>query len=344
MSSNKRKTLRILLIALLCGTVLMGSFALYLFKTEALSIDGPVSMRLEASDNLETLTERLQKEHGLKHPAIFKLLAQRMNLESNMKKGRYHLEPEMTLRDLVKIFREGKLKTVDLVIRPQSDLDYFIQKCADKLEPDDSTFRNILNNNPYLETLGFDTSTVYALILPDKYNVYWHTDAIELMERLKKEYDKFWNGQRLQLLQRTGLSQIEVSVLASIVAKETSKTDEMPMIAGMYLNRLRTEMPLQADPTVKFALKQPGLRRILEGHLKVVSPYNTYLNKGLPPGPICIPGKEVIDAVLHFSEHNYLFMCAKDDFSGYHAFASNYDDHLKNARRYRQALDARNIH
>jgi UPF0755 protein len=260
-----------------------------------------------------------------------------------MKNGRYHIPAKATLIDVIKIFREGKLKTVNLVIKPLSQIESLALKCSKSLEPDSTEYIQAFRNDSLLRTFGFDTNTVQALILPDLYNVYWHTNGEELLSRLKKEYDVFWNGERTQKLQRTGLTKIEVSILASIVSKETNKIEEMPSIAGMYLNRIKTDMLLQADPTVKYALKQPGLRRILRGHLTVESPYNTYLYKGLPPGPICIPGKESIDAVLNFVEHNYLFMCAKEDFSGFHNFAETYDKHLANARLYQKALNERNI-
>lgn len=341
---NSKSRVKIILCVGILFLALTAVFGIYLFKTPALNIQEEKSIIITDHDNLETLTARLISEHGLKYPWVFKTIARRMNTEKFMKKGRYHLRPNMNFVELARLIREGKMKTVDLVIRPQMDLNGFAKRCGYKLEADVEDYLNIVKNEAYLKTLGFDTATVYALILPDKYNVYWHTEADELMQRMKKEYDLFWNGERMQKLQRTGLTQIEVSILASIVSKETNMLKEMPDVAGMYINRLRIDMPLQADPTIKFALNQPDLRRILKGHLNVVSPYNTYTNKGLPPGPICIPGKQAIDAVLSYTEHNYLFMCAKEDFSGYHNFAENYDQHLKNASKYQKALDARGIH
>ena len=159
----------------------------------------------------------------------------------------------------------------------------------------------------------------------------------------KKEHNIFWNEERTQKLNALGLSQTEVSTLASIVEEETSKKDEKPVVAGLYLNRLRRGIPLQADPTVKFALQNFGLRRIYKKHLEYDSPYNTYLYAGLPPGPIRIPSKESIDAVLNYTKHNYIYMCAKEDFSGYHNFASSLDEHNKNAAKYRNALNKKNI-
>lgn len=334
------KTLVFILIFLIIGVFAAG---MYIFRSAALNISRDQYIILNSESNPISLSQQLEREAGLKYPKFFLYLADQMNMAPFMKKGRYKVTPKMTLIELVRLFREGKMKTADLVIAPGISLDIFASRCGSKLEADTISFYEILEDETFLSTLGFTSQTVYAMILPDKYNVYWHETPDELMIRFKKEYDKFWNIERKGKLERCGLSQIEVSILASIVSKETNKTDEMPKIAGMYINRLKIGMPLQADPSVKFALKQPGLKRILNEHLQVESPYNTYKNKGLPPGPICIPGKASIDAVLNFEEHKFIYMCAKEDFSGYHNFADNYSTHLKFASVYRKALDARGI-
>jgi UPF0755 protein len=173
--------------------------------------------------------------------------------------------------------------------------------------------------------------------------MWWTESPAEFIARMKREYDRFWNETRIAKLARTRLSRMEVITLASILCEETQKTDEMPTMAGVYINRLRTEMPLQADPTVKYAMGDFALRRILRKHLATPSPYNTYLNKGLPPTPITMPTIAAIDAVLDYKVHKYLYFCAKEDFSGYHNFAETYKAHLENARRYSAALDKRGI-
>lgn len=337
---KKLKPLLLVISIIVIGASITG---LYLYKSSSINIESDQYFIVTEIDNPSTVMNRLEREFGLKHPTVFKILSDRMNMQKWMKKGRYLIKKEMTLIELVNLFREGKRKTVDVVFAPGISLENFADRCGNKLEADTIDFYNILQDSVHLASLGFNKTNVYALIMPDKYNLYWHTQADEILLKMKSEYEKFWNGERMQKLQRCGLSQLEVSTLASIVSKETNKTDEMSMIAGMYINRLKIGMPLQADPTIKFALKEPGLKRILNGHLQVQSPYNTYLNKGLPPGPICIPGKKSIDAVLDFETHDYIFMCAKEDFSGYHNFAANYDDHLKNAHKYRKALDERGI-
>lgn len=340
------KTKKLLLRGLLLITVLLLSAALtalYFYKSKATTLTAPYQLRLLADDNVQTLAAKLEQECGLKHPAVFVKLAERMNLPRWMKKGRYELQPEMTLTELVRLFRSGRSQTVDLVVKGQTGIKELAATCGKKLEPDTDAFLYLLNDSAFLDSLGFNLQTVMALPLPDTYNVYWHTEPDELLLRLKKEYDNYWTDERKALAAQYNLSPLQVSILASIVCKETNKTDEMPLVAGLYMNRLKTGMLLQADPTVKFALNQPLLKRLYEGHLAVESPYNTYKYKGLPPGPICIPLKQAIEAVLHRAEHDYLYMCAKEDFSGYHNFTASYNEHLLNARRYQAALDRQDI-
>ena len=336
----------LLLIGL--GVCVAGASVLYMYYTPALaSHNASVTViyvdAAKENEATENIIRQLTLTNGLRFPSFFRLLARQMNLEKGIKKGRYTVPQGTNMVGLVRILREGKTRSTNLVIRPLSGLEKFAAKCGEKLEPDSTDYIRILQDSAFLSALGFTPATVYALLLPDTYNVLWHTAADELLLRLKQEYTLYWNEERRAKAAQCGLTELEVATLASIVAKETNKNDEMPMVAGMYINRLRINMPLQADPTVKFALKDAGLKRILNGHLQVQSPYNTYLIKGLPPGPICIPSKQAIEAVLNFTEHSFLFMCAKEDFSGYHNFAKDYRSHLINARKYRKALDDKGI-
>lgn len=191
---------------------------------------------------------------------------------------------------------------------------------------------------------GFKPEEYSAAFLPDSYEFYWSVDATSLINKLLDYRNRFWNsGGRISKAEALGLTKVQVATLASIVEEETSKRDEMPLVARLYLNRLQKEMKLQADPTVKFAAKDPSIRRITKAHLKIESPYNTYLHYGLPPGPIRNVDSRTLDAVLNAPEHNYIFMCAKEDFSGYHNFAEDYDAHMANARRYQAELNRRGI-
>lgn len=182
-----------------------------------------------------------------------------------------------------------------------------------------------------------------CLFIPETYQVYWDMSVEDFFKRMRKEHQRFWNQKRLDQAKAIGMTPEEVCTLASIVEEETNNNPEKPMVAGLYINRLHAGMPLQADPTVKFALQDFGLRRITNDHLTIDSPYNTYRNPGLPPGPIRIPSPVGLDAVLNHAKHNYIYMCAKEDFSGTHNFASNYADHMKNARKYWKALNERKI-
>lgn len=200
-----------------------------------------------------------------------------------------------------------------------------------------------LTDNSYCQRWGYDTCTIAALFVPNTYEVYWNMSMDRLMERMVREHAAFWNEERRAKAEAAGMTPNEVCTLASIVDEETANNGEKPMIAGMYLNRLRTGMPLQADPTVKFAMKDFALRRIYRDMLTTDSPYNTYRNVGLPPGPIKIASIKGIEAVLNHVEHDFLYMCAKEDFSGTHNFAVTYKEHLRNAARYAAALNSRGI-
>ena len=200
-----------------------------------------------------------------------------------------------------------------------------------------------LYNPTICETMNLDTANISCLFIPDTYEVYWDISIDELLKRMQKESARFWNDERIAKASALGLTPNEVITLASIIEEETANNSEKPAIAGMYINRLKQNMPLQADPTIKFALKQFELKRIYHNMLTLESPYNTYLNTGLPPGPIRIPSIKGIDAVLNAESHNYLYMCAKEDFSGTHNFARTYNEHLVNAAKYRRALNMRGI-
>lgn len=333
------KLIKSLLIVIISSLILLSIVGIYIYKSPALKISKEQFVYIESTDNIQTISKKLESNYGLKFPFIFEAISNKINLNRWVKAGRYTVSPSMNLVELAKTFREGKMKTVNLVIRPLITLEKFAALCGEKLEGDSIDYYKILSDTAFCKSIGFTKETIYALILPDTYNLYWHSSGEELFSKLAEEYLQYWIIERKVKAEAIGLSPIEVSILASIVSKETNKNDEMPMVAGMYLNRLRIGMPLQADPTIKFALNQPGLKRVLKVHLSVQSPYNTYLNKGLPPGPICVPSKQSIDAVLNAASHNYLYMCAKEDFSGYHNFAKDYNLHLQNAKRYQKALD-----
>ena len=216
-------------------------------------------------------------------------------------------------------------------------------KISTQIEADSIAIINQLSDTTFLIETGLNNDNVSCLFIPNTYEFYWNTSATEFLNKMQKEYDKFWNNERLKKAATIGLTKFEVSALASIVEMESYKKEERPIIARLYLNRLKKGMKLQSDPTIIFAVGDFTIRRVLTKDLKIDSPYNTYLHKGLPPGPICLPSINAIDAVLNASKNDYLFMCAREDFSGYHNFAKTSKEHSKNARKYRRALNKRKI-
>lgn len=273
----------------------------------------------------------------------FRWVAQRMELPAHLHPGRYELTDRMSNFDLVKLLRSGKQTPVKLVLNKFRTKDDFVSFISSRLEIDSTSFFELLNNEIYLDSLHFNTEDVMALFIPNTYEYYWTIKEREFMERMEKEYNKFWTPQRKQKAEALHLTPVQISILASIVEEETNHNDEKPYIASVYLNRLKKNMPLQADPTVKFSVNDFLLRRILNVHTKNDSPYNTYKHTGLPPGPICTPSIKTIDAVLNPATTEYLYFCASVDKPGYHVFAATYRNHQKNAELYRKYLNRQNI-
>jgi UPF0755 protein len=233
---------------------------------------------------------------------------------------------------------------VNLTFNNIRNMESLAGRLSSQLMTDSLSLLEALTNPDIVAGYGFNSQTFGAMFIPNTYQVYWDTSVKGLTDRMKKEYDAFWNSNRKKRAEEIGLTPLEVSTLASIVEEEATYADEYPIVAGLYLNRIKRGMRLEADPTVKFAVGDPTLRRILFKHLEVESPYNTYKNDGLPPGPIRIPSIQGIDAVLNPVSHNYLFMCAKDDLSGRHNFAVTHAEHARNARAYQRALNERRIY
>ena len=257
--------------------------------------------------------------------------------------GRYRVLPDMSCLQLYRLLRNGTQEPMNFVVPTSRTMEKLAGVLSKSLMVDSAEIATALTDSIYLATHGYTKATIPALFIPNTYEVYWDISVDKLVERMERENNRFWTAERKAKAQACGLTHEQVATLASIVDEETANNAEKPMIAGLYLNRLRLGMPLQADPTVKYAVGDFTLRRILNKHLKVESPYNTYLVEGLPPGPIRIASVAGLDAVLNHAEHNYLYMCAKEDFSGTHNFATTLSEHYRNARRYVNALNARGI-
>ena len=270
-------------------------------------------------------------------------LARRL-AEFHPRTGRYAVEPGESMFKVFRKLKHGQQAPVRFTIPSVRRLEKLAGVMANKLMLDSADVAFAFSDSIFASNYGYTPATLPALFIPNTYELYWNTSLEAFMERMQRENQTFWENEgRQEAARRMGMSHEEVVTLASIVDEETANNLEKPRVAGMYINRLKTGMPLQADPTVKFALNNDTLRRILNEHLRVDNPYNTYRNTGLPPGPIRIPSIAGIDAVLRHESHDYLYMCAKEDFSGTHNFAHSYSEHLKNARRYQQALTRRGI-
>ncbi len=322
----------------LVGAVL-GAVALIQFRGNALR--GAYELYLSRTADYEALTDSLMPH--LKHRAAFRLYARHLDLEHTFKAGHYCFTPKMDVIRIVRMLKLGEQTPVNVTLNNVRTPAYMAGKLAGQIDADSVEIYRVLTDPATAQRVGFDSVTLFSMFLPDTYECWWTTTPDELVDRFKREYDRFWTQERDAKRKRSGLSRLEVMTLASIVYEETRQTDEMPRVAGVYINRLRKGMKLQADPTVKYAMQDFALRRILHKHLKYDSPYNTYVYKGLPPSPICMPGKNAIEAVLNYEEHNYLFFCARPTFDGYHNFARTFAEHKRNARAYSAELNRRKI-
>ena len=292
----------------------------------------------------EQVKQALQQGGFVSDMFTFDLLATRLGLPEHLHAGRYKLSPFMSNYKIIRLLRSGKQSSVKLVINKLRTRNDLVRLLATSLEPDAETVRKLLEDPEYLKEFGLDTNTLMAAVIPDTYEFFWNTTADKTFRKIQHNYAKFWDDTRRQQARDHGLTQIQTSVVASIVDEETNAIDDKPLIASVYLNRVKKGMKLQADPTVKFAIGDFTIRRITGPMLGTVSPYNTYINEGLPPGPICTPSISSLQAVLNAPKTTYIYFCAKDDLSGHSVFASDYAEHTKNAIKYRKALDARGIH
>lgn len=268
----------------------------------------------------------------------FSFLARLNDYDKHVMPGRYQLRRNMTNLEAIRVLESGQRQAVNVTFTHVRLLDELSEKITKNLGVTPAEFEQALDKFIETNTEGFTRENVIAMFLPNTYQVYYNVLPDELVSRMHAEYKRFWNEERLAKAKNLGLTPMEVSILASIVQAESVKKEEAPIIAGLYINRLKKDMPLQADPTLVFAAKDFTLKRVLNEHKEIDSPYNTYKYAGLPPGPINMPQIATLDAVLDHDKHTYLYMCAREDFSGFHNFASTLTEHNRNARKYQQAL------
>lgn len=298
---------------------------------------------IDDNDNLDSVTAKLAPIASEQALLSFKIISHHTGYDKNIRSGRFAIEPGEGTISVLRKLKNGHQEPMRLTIPESRTTDRLAGAIGRKLMMDSLSLSILLKDSAFCAAQGFDTTTIVSMFVPNTYEVYWNTSIENLMSRMKKEHDKFWNESRMAKANALGLSPEEVCTLASIIDEETSNNAEKPMIARMYLNRLAKGMPLQADPTVKFALKDFALKRIYHNMLNTDSPYNTYRYAGLPPGPIKVASVAGVEAVLNPASHSYLYMCAKEDFSGTHNFAATYQEHLKNASKYSKALNERGI-
>ena len=333
---------RFVIPIIICVALILGVGYFYLFssiakggKTQYLYVD--------KDDNIDSVYEKLDSITTSSGMAAVSMLARHSDYAGNIIPGRYALESGMGALRFLRNLKKGAETPLHLTIPSVRTMDKMAEVLGKKLLIDSLELQKAFSDPATCSRYGLDTLTIGCLFIPNTYDVYWTITSKELLDRMQKESRAFWNDSRQQKADALEMTHEQIITLASIIDEETSNNAEKPMIAQMYLNRLAKDMPLQADPTVKFALKQFELKRIYHEHLSVNSPFNTYRNKGLPPGPIRIPTVAGIDAVLNHASHDYLYMCAKEDFSGTHNFAKTYDEHLQNAKKYADALNKRGI-
>jgi len=342
------KMVRVSMLFVLTGLVIMVlvvyKFYGRIYETNV-SLEGEQEIFYIPSDSdFEFVIDGLESKGIIDNRKSFRWVAIKKGYERSVKPGRYKITNSISNNELVNLLRSGKQDPVMVVFNNIRTLDQVAGKIARYLEGDSAEFATYLADASLLEKYGFSKETFTSMFIPNTYEFLWTTTPEEFTGRMNREYEKFWDGERDRKAKRIEMSRAEVVTLASIVDEETLYDAENGQVAGVYMNRLERGIALQADPTLKFAKGDFTVKRILNEDKKIDSPYNTYKYRGLPPGPISIPSISAIDGVLNYEKHNYIFFCAKADFSGYHAFARSLKEHNRNARKYQKALNSRRIY
>ncbi len=347
MQIDKRK--KLLLVLLISGSVLTISMIFYFYQVflspnTLQDKQEPYLLKIPSGSIYSQVADQLYNEKVINDALSFSFVAKLLGYQELVKPGMYQIEPRMSNLDLVRMLRAGRQVPVKVTFNTIRTKEELAEKITANLEVSEEQLLELIQDSVYISSFDFEEETILSLFIPNTYEFWWNTSAEGVIERMNQEYKKFWTEERKAKAKTLGLSQKEVSILASIVQAESQKSDERARIAGVYLNRLRTQMPLQADPTLVFAAGDFSIKRVTAKQIAIDSPYNTYKYAVLPPGPINLPDINSLDAVLNAESHNFFYFCAKEDFSGYHSFAVSYNDHLNNARRYQQALNKANIY
>ena len=328
--------------------MMLSSFAFYGYQilyTPNILVEGePRYLAVPHGMTFKELQNILNDERVVNDAVSFGFLSKLKDLDTNLKAGMYSLEPDMTNLQLINKLLSGAQSPVNLTFSNARFLSQLPKRLTQNLEIDSADMAKVLLADTTASHYGFEENKFISMFIPNTYQVYWTDSPKEILDRIKSEYEKFWNEDRRQKAKNLNMTPVQVSILASIVQSETNKMDEAPTVAGVYINRLQRGIPLQADPTLVYAIGDFSIRRILNKDKEFESPYNTYKYKGLPPGPISMPSIASLNAVLDYEDHSYLYFCAKEDFSGYHVFAETLTEHNRNARKFQRALNRERIY
>ncbi len=344
--AKKRKWIKYFSILLIFVVLIATGFialAWYVVLKPNVDIKTDTFLYIKTGSSFQNVLDLMDEHNIITNKETFVWVAKQKKYDKKVKPGKYRIKQSMNNNDLINMLRSGEQVPIHIEFNSIRTAEQLAGRMAQQIEADSASIINILNDTAYIRSKGFDQYNRVSVFIPNTYEIWWNTSAQQLYDKMFKEYQSFWNESRKEKAKALKLSPNEVIALASIVEQETAKNDEKPRVAGVYINRLKTNMALQADPTLIFAAGDFSIRRVLNSLKEIDSPYNTYKYAGLPPGPICIPSISTIDAVLNAENHNYIYFCAKDDFSGYHNFAVSYNDHLINARKYQAALNRRKI-
>lgn len=337
-------TKKIILLFIFAATIILGIFiAIYgykLFKKPILNLDNSSAIfYIPSYYSYDNVKEDFINKELINDIIIFDFLAKKKGYNENIKSGRYELANDLSTNDLINMLMSGRQKAINLTFNNIRFLPKLAGIIGKKLEADSAEFMQLIQDSVFLSSIGYNKETAISIFIPNTYEIWWNTDAKGFIMRMIKEHDKFWNKNRKQNAEKLNLNAAEVATLASIVQEETNNKNEMAKIAGVYLNRLKVGMFLQADPTARYAYGDFSVKRINYDYLEIDSPYNTYKFAGLPPGPICMPEAATIDKVLNPENHNYYYFCAKADNSGSHVFSRNLRQHNNNANAYHRYLN-----
>ena len=335
-------TILILVIGIVIAVLGYGAYRKVMAPNVATS--EPAHIYVRSGDKLEDILQQMRDQNMLSDIDGFSWWAKRQGMGDHLKHGHYLIEPGMNNREIVNLIMSGRQTPVRVTFNNLRTRQDFAGRIAQQLEPDSASLLAFFDSTKLFAERGLTRENYMTVFLPNTYELYWTSSPEEFAKRMIREHDAFWTAARLQKAEKLGLTPAQVHILASIVYSENEKAvDEAPRIAGVYMNRLQKGMKLEADPTVKFAIGDFTIKRILFADLEIDSPYNTYKYPGLPPGPIHMPPVSYIDAVLNYEQHDFIFMCASGDGSGYHLFAKTLTEHNRNRDIYIQTLNKQGI-